>query len=85
MDPHISTSRTTRRNGVASIVALAVIAGLLAIEQRARVWGFLPWLLLLACPVVHVFAHGGHRHGHAHAQGAHAEPMPPRERGERES
>ena len=83
MDPHISTSRTTTRVGVASIVALAVIAGLLVTEHRAHVWGLVPWLLLLACPVVHVFVHGGH--GHAHAQAADTEPTPPREREERES
>lgn len=24
---------------------------------------YLPWLILIACPLLHVFMHGGHRHG----------------------
>lgn len=24
---------------------------------------YLPWLLLLACPLLHLFMHGGHGHG----------------------
>lgn len=39
-------------------------------EHRAHVLGALPLLLLLACPLMHVFMHGGHgRHGHWHGQG----------------
>ena len=34
-------------------------------EHRAHVIGTLPFLLLLACPVMHVFMHGGHGTGHA--------------------
>jgi hypothetical protein len=37
-------------------------------EHRAHVFGLLPWLLLLACPLMHFFGHGHHgRHGHSHA------------------
>lgn len=25
---------------------------------------YLPWLLILLCPLMHVFMHGGHGHGH---------------------
>lgn len=25
--------------------------------------GYLPYLLLFACPLMHMFMHGGHRHG----------------------
>lgn len=35
-------------------------------EHRAHVFGFLPYLLILACPLMHLFhgGHGGHgRHG----------------------
>ncbi|RKQ95387.1 hypothetical protein C7446_3290 [Kushneria sinocarnis] len=36
-------------------------------EHRAHLLGALPWLLLLACPLMHVFMHGGHGHGgHTH-------------------
>ena len=43
--------------------------------REGEVWGMLPlgvlpWLLLLACPFLHVFMHGGHRgHGGAGAEG----------------
>jgi hypothetical protein len=29
-------------------------------EHRAHLLGALPWLLLLACPLMHRFMHGGH-------------------------
>ena len=29
-------------------------------EHRAHVFSFLPWLILLACPLMHMFMHGGH-------------------------
>ena len=43
---------------------LAVGAFVLLSEHRAHALGWLPFLLLLACPLMHVFMHGGHgRHG----------------------
>jgi len=34
-------------------------------EHRAHLFGILPLLLLLACPLMHLFMHGHHgRHGH---------------------
>ena len=45
-------------------LALAGIAGwFLWTEHRAHLFGALPWLVLLACPLMHVFMHRGH-HGH---------------------
>lgn len=38
----------------------AVALVLLAAEHRAHLLGWLPWLILLACPLMHVFMHGGH-------------------------
>ena len=47
------------------LVVVVVIGGfLLMSEHRAHVFGILPYLLLLACPLLHIFMHGGHgRHG----------------------
>ena len=45
---------------------LAVAGYFLLTEHTAHVLGALPWLLLLACPLMHLFmhhGHGGHRHG----------------------
>lgn len=36
---------------------------MLGIEHQAHLLGWLPWLFLLACPLMHVFMHGGHGHG----------------------
>ncbi|PKA43282.1 DUF2933 domain-containing protein (plasmid) [Rhizobium sullae] len=42
-------------------IAFAVIAaGLVAYEHRVHVLGVLPWLLILACPLMHMFMHHGH-------------------------
>ena len=38
-------------------------------EHRAHVLSALPLLLILACPLMHLFMHQGHGgHGHAHGQ-----------------
>jgi hypothetical protein len=42
---------------------LVVAAFFLFSEHRAHFLGALPWLLLLACPLMHLFMHHGH-HGH---------------------
>ena len=43
---------------------LVVAAYFLVTEHRAHLLGWLPsygiWLLLLACPLMHLFMHGGH-------------------------
>ncbi len=39
---------------------LAVGAFFLLSEHRAHALGFLPFLILLACPLMHLFMHGGH-------------------------
>lgn len=40
-------------------------------EHRAHLFGVLPYLLLLACPLMHFFMHGRHG-GHGHT-GSHTE------------
>ena len=43
------------------LVGFLLIAGFyLLTEHYAHVIPLLPWLLLLACPLMHVFMHGGH-------------------------
>ena len=46
---------------------LAIAAFFLLEEHRAHMLGVLPYLFLLACPFMHVFGHGGHRHNHGDA------------------
>lgn len=62
------TQRTVKRwwklpSGLVLIGFLAVAGFFLFTEHRAHLLGVLPFLLLLACPLMH-FMHGGHgRHG----------------------
>jgi hypothetical protein len=46
------------------LIGFLVLAGFYLIaEHRAHLWlvlPWLPWLLLLACPLMHIFMHGGH-------------------------
>ena len=52
------------RAKIAWIVSAAIAAFYLWTEHRAHLLGALPFLLLLACPLMHLFMHGGHGGGH---------------------
>ena len=60
------------RSTLVLLVFLGVGGFFLITEHTAHVFGALPYLLLLACPLMH-FLHGGHKHGH----GSHKGPTPP--------
>jgi hypothetical protein len=55
------------RTGLVLIGFLIIAGALLFTEHRAHVLGALVWLPLLACPLMHLFMHGGHG-SHAHHQ-----------------
>lgn len=57
------------RYAIGLIVFGAVAGYFLLTEHRAHFFGALPFLLLLACPLMHVFMHHGHR-AHAHHHGS---------------
>ena len=42
---------------------VAVAGFFLVTEHAAHLFGVLPFLLLAACPLMHLFGHGGHSHG----------------------
>jgi DUF2933 family protein len=44
---------------------LIIVLILLWTEHLAHALGYLPYLLILACPLMHLFMHGGHG-GHGH-------------------
>ncbi len=52
------------RAGLVLVGFLAIAGALLFTEHRAHVLGLLIWLPLLACPLMHIFMHGGHGHHH---------------------
>lgn len=50
---------------VALLGFLLIIGFFLFTEHRAHLYGYLPYLLVLACPLLHLFGHsgqGGHHH-----------------------
>ena len=59
------------RYAIGLLVMGAVAAYFLLSEHRAHFFGALPFLLLLACPLMHVFMHRGHG-GHGGGNGDHA-------------
>lgn len=46
-----------------------VAAFFLLAEHRAHVFQYLPFILLLACPLMHMFGHGGHGGHGGHESG----------------
>jgi hypothetical protein len=63
---HVPDSRMKSRVSGALFMVLAVAAFFLLTEHRAHVAGWFsywPYMLLLACPLMHIFMHGGHGHG----------------------
>jgi hypothetical protein len=61
---------------------MAAVAGyFLLTEHLAHTLGALPYLLLAACPLMHLFMHHGHD-GHGHPPGNGASPTPPAKPGE---
>lgn len=62
----------TSRSGLVLLAFLAMGGALLFTEHRAHVLGILPFLFLLACPLLHMFGHGGHGgHGGHSGHGQH--------------
>lgn len=57
----------TSRAGLVFMGFLAIVGVLLFTEHRAHVLGILIWLLVLACPLLHMFMHGGHGGHDGHA------------------
>lgn len=54
------------RANIALIVFVIIGVFFLVTEHRAHLAGWIPYwpyLLLLACPLMHLFMHGGHDHG----------------------
>ena len=48
------------RAGLVLLAFLAIAGFYLVTEHTAHVFGFLPYLLILLCPILHLFMHRGH-------------------------
>ncbi|MBM2830665.1 MAG: hypothetical protein HW411_1455 [Gammaproteobacteria bacterium] len=52
-----------KKNNLVMWVFLGIILYFLMTEHWAHIVPYLPWLLLAACPLMHLFMHDGHGHG----------------------
>ena len=74
-DMHHQDGNTDSRSKWVLIGFLAVAGFFLFTEHRAHVLGILPYLILLACPLMHLFMHHGHNnhdhetHNHGSSKG----------------
>nr|WP_297354126.1 DUF2933 domain-containing protein [uncultured Caldimonas sp.] len=66
--------------GLTLLVAAAVGGFYLVTEHTAHLLGALPYLILLACPLMHVFMHRGRgHHGHHHGHPRSSDDEQPRQ------
>ena len=63
MNQHNLPQHRTRGTNWYFFGFLAIAGYFLFTEHRAHVLPYLPFLLLLACPLMHFFMHRGHGHG----------------------
>lgn len=63
-ESHRSTAALTKRFWLTFLGFALVALFFLWEEHEAHILGLLPYLLVLACPLMHIFMHHGHRHGH---------------------
>lgn len=64
MESNPGSRREDRIRRVVLAGFLAAAALYLWTEHRAHVLGVIPYLVLAACPLMHLFHHHGHRHRH---------------------
>lgn len=60
----------TGRGSIALLGFLGIAGYFLWTEHQAHFIVALPWLLLLACPLMHLFMHHGHDGRHEHTRNA---------------
>lgn len=50
-------------NGIAALLFIGAVTYFLLMEHRDHLFQALPFLIILLCPLMHLFMHGGHGHG----------------------
>lgn len=68
--PENKGNKWLKKDRIITVVFLIFIAFYLLTEHKAHTFQALPWLIILACPVVHIFMHkvmhkGHDRHGNS--------------------
>jgi hypothetical protein len=63
MDTHNSRGSSPVSRYWGAVLLFLAAAGFLAwTEHRAHLFGALPYLIVLLCPIIHLFAHRRHNH-----------------------
>jgi len=70
MTDNKTTAFWRSKTGIVCAGFLTIAAFFLITEHTAHVLGALPWLLLAACPLMHLFMHHG---GGTHDHGTHSD------------
>jgi hypothetical protein len=66
-DTNEQSANTSVKQNWPIVLILSIIGFYLVTEHTAHLLGILPWLILLACPFIHIFMHRGHDHAsHKH-------------------
>lgn len=66
--PKQSSSFWLSPQGLAALGMIGAVSYFLFMEHREHVWQYLPFLIFLLCPLMHIFMHRGHGHGgHGHS------------------
>ena len=60
-------------HGLTTIVLIVAALYFLLMEHGAHVFPYLPFLIILLCPLMHLFMHKGHGHGHGDGESGHGE------------
>ena len=50
----------TTPKGLVALIFIGFVSYFLIIEHREHLFEYLPFIILLACPFMHIFMHGGH-------------------------
>ncbi|MCA9688536.1 MAG: DUF2933 domain-containing protein [Nannocystaceae bacterium] len=75
MDEHSTKFRLRLPVWLGACAFLVIAVFLLWGEHEAHIRGALPYLVLLACPVIHILMHGSHRgRGHSDGDRGHCDP-----------
>lgn len=69
-DPVSAPSFWRSRSGLVFIAFGTVAAAYLLFEHTAHVVQYLPFAIVLLCPLMHIFMHGGHGGHGGHGSGA---------------
>jgi hypothetical protein len=56
-----------------TLVLIGAALYFIFVEHAAHVLPYLPFLIILLCPLMHVFMHKGHGGGHGHEKHGHGE------------